>query len=62
MKNISILLLVTIFTFSCVSKKKYIALQHENGEIKSELQKTKVAKEDLETKFAVIQDRRRTKD
>jgi len=57
MKNISILLLVTIFTFSCVSKKKYIALQHENGEIKSELQKTKVAKEDLETKFAVIQTR-----
>lgn len=57
MKNISILLLVTIFTVSCVSKKKYIALQHENGEIISELQKTKVAKEDLETKFAKIQTR-----
>ncbi|MCF7559355.1 OmpA family protein [Sabulilitoribacter multivorans] len=57
MKNISILLLVTIFTFSCVSKKKYLALQHENGEIKSELQKTKVAKEDLEIKFDKIQTR-----
>lgn len=57
MKNISILLLVTIFTFSCVSKKKYLALEHENGEVKSELQKTKVAKEDLETKFAKIQTR-----
>ena len=57
MKNISILLLVTIFTVSCVSKKKYIALQHENGEVISELQKTKVAKEDLEAKFAKIQTR-----
>ncbi|KJD35206.1 cell envelope biogenesis protein OmpA [Tamlana sedimentorum] len=57
MKNFSILLLVTIFTFSCVSKKKYIALQQENGEIKSELQKTKVANEDLETKFAKIEAR-----
>jgi len=42
MKKISILLLVTIFTISCVSKKKYLALEQENGEIKSELQKTKV--------------------
>ena len=57
MKNISILLLVTIFTVSCVSKKKYLALEHENGEVKSELQKTRVAKEDLETKFAKIQTR-----
>ena len=57
MKNISILLLVTIFTFSCVSKKKYLALQQENGEIKSELQKTRVAKEDLEAKFDKIQTR-----
>ena len=56
MKKISILLLVAL-TFSCVSKKKYIALEQENGEIKSELQKTKVAKEDLETKFAKIQTR-----
>ncbi|PWH84135.1 cell envelope biogenesis protein OmpA [Algibacter marinivivus] len=57
MKKISILLLVTIFTVSCVSKKKYIALQQENGEIKSELQKTRVAKEDLEAKFDKIQSR-----
>jgi chemotaxis protein MotB len=57
MKNISILLLITVFTFSCVSKKKYLALQQENGEIKSELQKTQVAKEDLEAKFEQIQTR-----
>ncbi|WP_345192313.1 OmpA family protein [Algibacter agarivorans] len=56
MKKISILLLVAL-TFSCVSKKKYMALEHENGEIKSELQKTQVANEDLETKFAKIQTR-----
>ncbi len=57
MKNILILLFITVFTFSCVSKKKYLALQEQNGEITSELQKTKVAKEDLETKFEQIQNR-----
>ncbi len=54
MKKISILLLVAL-TFSCVSKKKYMALEHENGQIKSELTKTRVAKEDLEAKFDAIQ-------
>ncbi len=57
MKKISVLLLLAIFTISCVSKKKYIALEQENGEIKSELQKTKVAKEDLEAKFEKIEAR-----
>lgn len=56
MKKISILLLVAL-TFSCVSKKKYLALEHENGQIKSELQKTRVEKEDLEAKFDKIQAR-----
>jgi len=56
MKKVSILLLA-ILAFSCVSKKKYIALEQENGEIKSELQKTKVEKEDLEAKFAEIEER-----
>ncbi|WP_242202985.1 OmpA/MotB family protein [Aestuariivivens insulae] len=57
MKKISVLLALTMITFSCVSKKKYLALEHENGEIKSELQKTRVAKEDLEAKFEKIQKR-----
>ncbi len=57
MKKISILLVLAVVTFSCVSKKKYLALQQENGEIKSELQKTRVAKEDLEAKFAKIEAR-----
>ena len=56
MKKISILLLAVVVS-SCVTKKKYVALQQENGEIKSELQKTRVAKEDLESKFALIQER-----
>lgn len=57
MKKVSILLLLVATTFSCVSKKKFLALQQENGEIKSELQKTRVAKEDLEAKFDKIQSR-----
>ncbi|WP_177209011.1 OmpA/MotB family protein [Bizionia echini] len=57
MKKISILVLSSIVIMSCVSKKKYVALQQENGEITSELQKTRVAKEDLENKFAEIQAR-----
>ncbi|OYX26891.1 MAG: cell envelope biogenesis protein OmpA [Flavobacteriales bacterium 32-35-8] len=56
MRKISILLLAIIVS-SCVSKKKYVALEQENGEIKSELQKTRVAKEDLEAKFDIIQAR-----
>ena len=57
MKKISILLVTTILLSSCVSKKKYMALEQENGEIKSELAKTIVEKEDLENKFAKIQAR-----
>jgi chemotaxis protein MotB len=57
MKKISILLVTAVLLSSCVSKKKYVALEQENGEIKSELTKTKVEKEDLENKFAVIEAR-----
>ena len=57
MKKISILLVAAIVLSSCVSKKKYMALEQENGEIKSQLTKTQVEKEDLENKFAKIQAR-----
>lgn len=57
MKKLSLLLLTGIFVFSCVSKKKYVALEQENGELKSELTKARVENEDLENKFAVIQAR-----
>ena len=52
MKKLSIVLITTLLLTACVSKKKYIALETENGQIKSELQKTRVEKEDLEAKFA----------
>lgn len=42
---------------ACVSKKKYVALEQENGEIRSQLQKTQVEKDDLEAKFDEIQAR-----
>jgi len=57
MKKLSILLLTGVLLSACVSKKKYVALEQENGEIRSELQKTQVAKEDLEAKFDEIQAR-----
>lgn len=57
MKKISILLIAALVLSSCVSKKKYMALEQENGEIKSQLSKTRVEKEDLEHKFAKIQAR-----
>lgn len=57
MKKISILLVTTVLLSACVSKKKYVALEQENGELKSELTKTRVEKEDLEAKFAKIQAR-----
>jgi len=56
-KKISIALLSTVLLTACVSKKKYLALEQENGEIKSELTKTKIEKEDLEEKFAKIEER-----
>lgn len=57
MKRISIVLLATVLLTACVSKKKYLALEHENGEIKSALTKTQFEKEELETKFAIIEAR-----
>ena len=57
MKKISILLVTAILLSSCVSKKKYVALEQQHGETVSELTKTRVEKEDLENKFAKIQDR-----
>ncbi len=57
MKKISILLVTAILLSSCVSKKKYLALEQQNGEITSELTKTRLEKEELENKFAAIEAR-----
>lgn len=42
---------------SCVSKKKYVALDQELQDTRSTLQKTAVEKEELEEKFAKIESR-----
>ena len=57
MKKTAISFLTLVFLTACVSKQKYVELQKENGEIKSELTKTRVEKEELESKFAAIQER-----
>jgi len=57
MKKALVCLLGVAVLSSCVSKKKYVALEQANGELKSELTKTKVKNEELEAKFAKIQAR-----
>ena len=57
MKKLIVLLVLPLMLVSCVSKKKYLQLEHENGETKNELTKTRVEKEELEAKFEVIQAR-----
>ncbi|WP_299098525.1 OmpA family protein [uncultured Winogradskyella sp.] len=57
MKKISILLVTAVLLSSCVSKKKFLALEQEHGETVSELTKTRVEKEELENKFAIIEAR-----
>ncbi len=57
MRFFSVALVSLLVLSSCVSKKKYLALEQEKGELTSELTKTRVEKEDLEHKFAVIEAR-----
>lgn len=57
MKKFVLILVASATVISCVSKKKYVALETENSAIKSELQKTQIEKEDLEAKFSAIQAR-----
>ncbi|WP_026756011.1 OmpA family protein [Sediminibacter sp. Hel_I_10] len=57
MKRITVIVALAFLMTSCVSKKKYTALEQDNGELKSELTKTKVEKEELEAKFDEIQAR-----
>ncbi|WP_417359964.1 OmpA/MotB family protein [Galbibacter sp.] len=57
MKKTALTLLTVALLASCVSKKKYVALENQNGELKSQLQKTQVVNEELEGKFAAIQER-----
>ncbi|NRA92335.1 MAG: OmpA family protein [Psychroserpens sp.] len=56
-KKVFLLTGLAICLTACVSKKKYLELEQNNGELKSELKKTKVEKEELEAKFAAIEAR-----
>ncbi|MDH3322508.1 MAG: OmpA family protein [Flavobacteriaceae bacterium] len=56
-KKIITVFVLTIILSSCVSKKKYAALETDLNNTKGELQKTTVEKEDLEAKFAKIEAR-----
>ncbi|MEZ4875417.1 MAG: OmpA family protein [Flavobacteriaceae bacterium] len=42
---------------SCVSKKKYVALENQYNDTRSALQKTQMEKEEIESKYAVIEER-----
>ncbi|WP_203295789.1 OmpA/MotB family protein [Luteirhabdus pelagi] len=57
-KLISLTLLSGAFIFtSCVSKKKYAELESQYNDTRSELVKTKVEKEEIEEKYARIEER-----
>ena len=47
----------TILLTSCVSKKKYVALEEDYNETRSSLQKLQVENEELESKFSAIEER-----
>ncbi len=58
MKNTTIIGLLAMATFaSCVSKKKYVALEGDLAHTKSQLTKTQVEKEGLESKVSKIEAR-----
>jgi chemotaxis protein MotB len=57
MKKVSAVLMTVILFTGCVSKKKYVALETDRNQLKSELQKTTVERDDLEAKFEAIEAR-----
>ncbi len=58
MKNIILLVILSsLFLTSCVSKKKYVALEGQLTDTRGNLQKTTLEKEALEAKFSKIEKR-----
>lgn len=57
MKKLSVLLIISVLAVSCVSKKKYAILEQDRDNLKGELHKTTIAKEELEEKFSAIEAR-----
>ena len=56
-KTIIPILALILIASSCVSKKKYVALENQFADVKGNLQKTTIEKEELEAKFATIEKR-----
>ncbi|OEY71223.1 OmpA/MotB family protein [Salegentibacter salarius] len=56
-RAITVTVLAATMLSSCVSKKKYIALESELNDTRSTLQKTQVEKEEIEEKYARIEER-----
>lgn len=56
-KNVLVTVLSLAIFSSCVSKKKYVELQNELSQTKSELQRTAVEKEEAQRKLDAIQER-----
>lgn len=48
---------LALLTSSCVSKKKYVALEGQYNDTRSTLMKTQVEKEEIEAKYAAIEQR-----
>ncbi|SKB33259.1 chemotaxis protein MotB [Salegentibacter holothuriorum] len=56
-RTITVTVLAAAMLSSCVSKKKYVALESELNDTRSTLQKTQVEKEEIEDKYARIEER-----
>ncbi len=56
-RTIAVTVLAATMLSSCVSKKKYVALEDELSDTRSTLQKTQVEKEEIEEKYARIEER-----
>ena len=54
---ITVTVLAATMLTSCVSKKKYVALEDQLNDTRSTLQKTRVEKEEIEDKYALIEQR-----
>ncbi|SFC10229.1 chemotaxis protein MotB [Zunongwangia mangrovi] len=56
-RSLAVTVFSTALLASCVSKKKYVALEGELDDTKSTLQQTRVEKEEIEEKYAAIEER-----
>ncbi|MGY5847317.1 OmpA family protein [Salegentibacter sp. HM20] len=56
-RTLTVTVLAAAMLTSCVSKKKYVSLEDELNDTRSTLQKTQVEKEEIEAKYAAIEER-----